>query len=107
MDAPLEPEIPVAGHLFAGTVRGAVPRTTPQEPFSHTFDDRSHRCGTFPPRAQSNHGNYVVSLSQLVRWLGQQAEEEGVEVYPGFAAAEVLYNDQACTVEDPSTVRVE
>lgn len=43
---------------------------------------------------QSNHGNYVVSLSQLVRWLGQQAEEEGVEVYPGFAAAEVLYNDE-------------
>lgn len=45
-------------------------------------------------RFQSNHGNYVVSLSQLVRWMGQQAEEEGVEVYPGFAAAEVLYNDE-------------
>lgn len=43
---------------------------------------------------QSNHGNYVVSLSQLVRWMGQQAEEEGVEVYPGFAAAEVLYNEK-------------
>lgn len=38
----------------------------------------------------------MVSLSQLVRWLGQQAEEEGVEVYPGFAAAEVLYNDEVC-----------
>lgn len=36
----------------------------------------------------------MVSLSQLVRWLGQQAEEEGVEVYPGFAAAEVLYNEE-------------
>lgn len=46
------------------------------------------------PSPQSNHGNYVVSLSQLVRWMGQQAEEEGVEVYPGFAAAEVLYNDE-------------
>lgn len=43
---------------------------------------------------QSNHGNYVVSLSQMVRWMGQQAEEEGVEVYPGFAAAEVLYDDK-------------
>lgn len=43
---------------------------------------------------QNNHGNYVVSLSQLVRWMGQQAEEEGVEVYPGFAAAEVLYDDK-------------
>ncbi|CAN0433201.1 unnamed protein product, partial [Hapterophycus canaliculatus] len=47
---------------------------------------------------QSNHGNYVVSLSQLVRWMGQQAEEEGVEVYPGFAAAEVLYNDEGGVV---------
>lgn len=43
---------------------------------------------------QSNHGNYVISLAQMVRWMGQQAEEEGVEVYPGFAAAEVLYGDQ-------------
>lgn len=39
----------------------------------------------------------MVSLSQLVRWMGEQAEEEGVEVYPGFAAAEVLYNDQVKT----------
>ncbi|CAM9997588.1 unnamed protein product [Scytosiphon promiscuus] len=50
-----------------------------------------------PPQL-SNHGNYVVSLSQLVRWMGQQAEEEGVEVYPGFAAAEVLYNDEGGVV---------
>jgi electron-transferring-flavoprotein dehydrogenase len=40
-----------------------------------------------------NHGNYVVSLGNVCRWLGQQAEELGVEIYPGFAAAEVLYDD--------------
>ena len=40
-----------------------------------------------------NHGNYIISLGNLCRWLAQQAEELGVEIYPGFAAAEVLYDD--------------
>ena len=40
-----------------------------------------------------NHGNYVISLGNVTRWLGQQAEALGVEIFPGFAAAEVLYND--------------
>ena len=43
-----------------------------------------------PPQMR-NHGNYVVSLGNLCRWLAAQAEEAGAEVYPGFAAAEVLY----------------
>jgi electron-transferring-flavoprotein dehydrogenase len=42
------------------------------------------------PPELNNNGNYIISLSQLVRWLGQQAEELGVEIYPGFAADEVL-----------------
>ncbi len=46
-----------------------------------------------PPQMQ-NHGNYVISLGNLCRWLAEQAEALGVEVYPGFAAAEVLYDDQ-------------
>ena len=45
------------------------------------------------PPLMSNHGNYIVSLGNLCRWLAQQAEALGVEIYPGFAAAEVLYND--------------
>jgi electron-transferring-flavoprotein dehydrogenase len=45
-----------------------------------------------PPQMR-NHGNYVVSLGNVCRWLGKQAEELGVEIYPGFAAAEVLYTD--------------
>ncbi|KAH8695367.1 electron transfer flavoprotein-ubiquinone oxidoreductase mitochondrial precursor [Talaromyces proteolyticus] len=43
------------------------------------------------PPQMHNHGNYIVSLSQLTKWLGERAEELGVEVYPGFAASEVLY----------------
>jgi electron-transferring-flavoprotein dehydrogenase len=45
------------------------------------------------PRLMNNHGNYIVSLGDVCRWLGQQAEALGVEIYPGFAAAEVLYNE--------------
>ncbi|TPX76899.1 hypothetical protein CcCBS67573_g01820 [Chytriomyces confervae] len=45
------------------------------------------------PPQMSNEGNYIVSLSKFVRWLGEQAEEAGVEVYPSFAASEVLYNE--------------
>ena len=47
----------------------------------------------FPP-LMSNHGNYIVSLGNVCRWLAKQAEGLGVEVYPGFAAAEVLYDDK-------------
>jgi electron-transferring-flavoprotein dehydrogenase len=45
------------------------------------------------PKALTNHGNYVISLGNVVRWLGQQAEALGVEIFPGFPAAEILYND--------------
>ncbi|MGI9461355.1 MAG: electron transfer flavoprotein-ubiquinone oxidoreductase [Alphaproteobacteria bacterium] len=44
------------------------------------------------PKQMNNHGNYIISLGQVVRWLGQQAETLGVEIYPGFSAAEVLFN---------------
>ena len=45
------------------------------------------------PGCFQNHGNYVLSLGTLTRWLGQQAEALGVEVFPGFAAKEVLYKN--------------
>ena len=45
------------------------------------------------PACFRNHGNYVISLGNVCRWLGSQAEALGVEIFPGFAAAEVLYND--------------
>ena len=45
------------------------------------------------PACFQNHGNYIVSLANVCRWLGIQAESLGVEIYPGFAVAEVLFND--------------
>ena len=44
------------------------------------------------PACIENHGNYIVSLGAVTRWLAEQAEGLGVEIFPGFAAAEVLYN---------------
>jgi electron-transferring-flavoprotein dehydrogenase len=46
------------------------------------------------PRLMNNHGNYIASLGNVCRWLGQQAEALGVEIYPGFPAAEVLFDDK-------------
>ncbi|MGN8112848.1 electron transfer flavoprotein-ubiquinone oxidoreductase [Labrys sp. 22185] len=46
------------------------------------------------PKLMSNHGNFVGSLGNVCRWLATQAEALGVEIYPGFAAAEVLYDDK-------------
>jgi electron-transferring-flavoprotein dehydrogenase len=49
--------------------------------------------GWLLPSLMHNHGNYIVALGNVCRWLGQQAEALGVEIYPGFAATEVLYAD--------------
>jgi len=52
------------------------------------------RLPNFPmPPLMNNHGNYIVSLGNVCRWLAEQAEAMGVEIYPGFAAAEVVYNE--------------
>jgi len=59
--------------------------------------DKAYRIPNFLlPPLMSNHGNYVVSLGNVCRWLAQQAEGLGVEIYPGFAAAEVLYDADGC-----------
>lgn len=49
--------------------------------------------GFLSPKTMHNHGNYVASLGNLTRWLAEQAEALGVEIFPGFAAAEVLYHE--------------
>jgi electron-transferring-flavoprotein dehydrogenase len=50
------------------------------------------------PPLMGNHGNYIGSLGNVCRWLGEQAAELGVEIYPGFAASEVLYDDGGAVV---------
>lgn len=58
-----------------------------------------NKAWKFPtPPQMHNQGNYIVSLGNLCRWLASQAEELGVEIYPGFAAAEILYDDKDAVI---------
>jgi electron-transferring-flavoprotein dehydrogenase len=59
--------------------------------------------GLLLPECFRNHGNYLISLGNLCRWLGAQAESLGVEIYPGFAAAEVLYGGEKGGVRGVAT----
>ena len=70
-----------------------APLLTPatDDRFLYLTEKRAFRLPT-PPQ-MNNHGNYIVSLGNVCRWLAQQAEARGVEIYPGFAAAEVLEED--------------
>jgi len=75
--------------------RGA-PLDTPvtEDRFLFLTQTRSYRTpGWMLPGCFANHGNYIVSLGNVVRWLGGQAEALGVEVFAGFAAAEILYDE--------------
>ncbi len=100
----------VGAHILSGAVmdpraldelfadwreRGAPLNTEVSEDRFLFLSERGARRvpGWMLPDCFLNHGNYIVSLGEFVRWLGAQAEALGVEVYPGFAAAEVLYRD--------------
>ena len=62
--------------------------------FFYTSDSRAIKLPNFfIPKPTHNHGNYIVSMGNVCRWLAEQAEGLGVEVYPGFAAAEVLFHE--------------
>jgi electron-transferring-flavoprotein dehydrogenase len=103
----LEKGAEVGAHILSGAVietraldellpdwaeRGA-PLNTPatDDRFLFLTETRAFRLPT-PPQ-MNNHGNYIISLGLFARWLGEQAEALGVEIYPGFAAAEVLYDE--------------
>jgi electron-transferring-flavoprotein dehydrogenase len=82
--------------LFPDWKQRGAPLDTPVIEDRFLFLSRSGSLrvpNAFLPECFRNHGNYVVSLGNVCRWLGQQAEAAGVEIYPGFAAAEVLYGD--------------
>jgi len=106
----LEKGSEIGAHILSGAVidpraltelipdwktRGA-PFATPvsEDRFLVLTERKAYRipAGLLPP-LMSNHGNYIGSLGDLCRWLAQQAEALGVEIYPGFAATEVLYAD--------------
>ncbi len=92
--AVLEPR--ALNELFPNWEELGAPRNTPvtDEQFMFLTDSGGFSCpNAFLPPPMKNHGNYIISLGNLCRWLGEQAEALGVEIYPGFAAAEVLYHD--------------
>lgn len=72
--------------------RGA-PLTVPVTQDKFMFMTATKTIALPTPPQMNNHGNYIISLGLLGRWLAQQAEALGVEIYPGFAAAEVLYDE--------------
>ena len=71
-----------------------APLDTPaaEDHFVFLTKKRAFKSPINPPQ-MNNHGNYIVSLGNVVRWLGQQAEALGVEIYPGFSASELLIED--------------
>ncbi|HEY1857713.1 MAG TPA: electron transfer flavoprotein-ubiquinone oxidoreductase [Acidocella sp.] len=79
--------------LFRECDPAMIPLSTPvaEDRFLFLTAKKSYQLPT-PPQMH-NAGNYIVSLGNVVRWLGQQAEEAGVEIYPGFAAAELLMEE--------------
>ena len=95
----------VGAHILSGAVleprslnelipdwkeKGA-PLNTPvtQDQFLLLTEKKSYRLPT-PPQMR-NHGNYIISLGQLCRWLAEQAESLGVNIFPGFAATDIIY----------------
>jgi electron-transferring-flavoprotein dehydrogenase len=107
----LEKGSEVGAHILSGAVidpvglrtlipdwkaRGA-PLTTPvrEDRFYYLGPAGAVRIPNFLlPPLMSNHGNYIASLGNLCRWLAEQAAGLGVEIYPGFAAAELLYDEE-------------
>jgi len=82
--------------LFPDWKERGAPLETPvtEDRFLILTEDKAHRIPNWMlPPLMDNHGMYIASLGRICRWLGERAEELGVEVYPGFAAAEVLFND--------------
>ena len=97
----------VGAHILSGAVlepralnelipdwadKGA-PLDTPVTSDRFMFLTKSGKVRLPNPPQMNNHGNYIISLGNFCRWLGEQAEAMGVEIYPGFPAAEVLYHE--------------
>lgn len=112
----LEKGSEVGAHILSGAVletraleelfpdwkeRGA-PLLTPVKEDRFIFLTESSAFRLPTPPQMNNHGNYIISLGNFCRWLAEQAEALGVEIYPGFAAAEILY-DQDGSVRGVAT----
>ena len=112
----LEKGSEVGAHILSGAIVDPIAidkifpdwRDDPTHPFkTPVTDDHFLVLGpagsiTLPnilmPKLMNNHGNYIVSLGNVCRWLAAKAEALGVEIYPGFAASEILYDDEGRVV---------
>jgi electron-transferring-flavoprotein dehydrogenase len=103
----LEKGSEVGAHILSGAVleprtlnelipdwkeKGA-PLNTPVASDSFSFLTAAHRVRLPTPPQMNNHGNYIISLGNFVRWLGEQAASLGVQIFPGFAAASAIIED--------------
>jgi len=82
--------------LFPNWKELGAPLNTPvtDDHFLFLTETKSSRTPSWMlPKCFHNEGNYIISLGNLVRWLAQQAESLGIDIFPGFAATEVLYHD--------------
>ncbi|MBI1273990.1 MAG: FAD-binding protein [Alphaproteobacteria bacterium] len=79
--------------LFPNWREKGAPLRVPVKSDSFYFLTAKNAFPMPTPPVLHNRGNYIISLVQLAKWLAAQAEELGVEIYPGFAAAEILYNE--------------
>jgi electron-transferring-flavoprotein dehydrogenase len=89
--AVLEPR--ALAELFPDWRERGAPLNTPATDDRFYYLTRRWALRLPTPPQMHNHGNFIISLGNLCRWLAAQAEELGVEIYPGFAGAEVLYGD--------------
>lgn len=80
-----------------------VPVTEDRTYFLMSEQDAREAPHWMVPKTMHNDGNYVISLGNVVRWLGQKAEELEVSIFPGFAAAEILYHEDGTTVKGIQT----
>jgi len=112
----LEKGAEVGAHILSGAVMDPIGidalwpawREEENHPFqTQVNDDRFlilgekravHMPHFLMPKILSNRGNYIVSLGAVCRWLGEKAEGLGVDIYPGFAATEILYNSQGAVI---------
>ena len=101
----------VGAHILSGAVfeprsltelipdwkeKGAPLNTPVKEDEIYLFKSQTSQIripNAFVPKTMHNEGNYIVSMGNVCRWLAEQAEEMGIEIFPGFAAAEVLYGE--------------
>ena len=107
----LEKAAEVGAHILSGNVfetkaldelipnwkdlNAPVKTKVTSEDFLFLNKDKSFKVPNFLlPKSLQNHGNYIISLSNLCKWLGECAENLGVEIFPGFAASKLLYNEE-------------